>query len=94
MASSGLVKEVIDFDSPLIIGNPHALTPASGAVSKCFTEVPRSRPVRGYVTVTKAHFSTVRAYDHLPEGPKVNQRLHARIGWMMYHQAMLSSVIR
>jgi hypothetical protein len=94
MASSGLVKEVIDFDSPLIHGNAHTLTFSKGALSKCFTQVPPVHPMPGYVTVRRAHFSSVTAFDHLPEGPKVDTRLHARIGWMMYHQAMVHSAIR
>jgi hypothetical protein len=39
MRPSGLVKEVIDLDSPVIAGNPHALTRSPGAASRCFTQV-------------------------------------------------------
>jgi hypothetical protein len=83
MSSSGLVKEIIDFDSPFIISEPKQLTRSSGAVSKCFTQI-LHRPEIGWVTLTTDHFTAVRKFDSL----------HARIGWMMYHQAMINSVIR
>ena len=40
MRPSGLVREVIDFDSPFIIGQPAALTASPGAVSSCYSQVP------------------------------------------------------
>ena len=84
MRSSGLVKEVIDFDSPHIKIEPKTLTRAPGAVSKCFTQVAASRPEPGYVTLMAQHFATITAYSGFNEPV----RLHARIGWMMYYQAM------
>jgi hypothetical protein len=89
LRSSGLVKEVLDFDSPHIVAEPKALTLAPGAVSKCFTQFPASHPPAGWVTLTAAHFAAVSSFAGYPEP----QRLHARIGWMMYFQAMVNSVI-
>jgi hypothetical protein len=89
MRSSGLVKEVIDFDSPHIVAEPKTLTLSSGAVSKCFTQFAVPHPAAGWVTLTKQHFEAVSSFGSYPEP----QRLHARIGWMMYFQAMANSVI-
>ena len=94
MQPSRLVKEVIDLDSPAIKGQPHALTFSPGALSKCFTQVPVAHPARTYVTVRQVHFENVHALDHLPTGPLFNQRLHACIGTMMYHGAMVNSTIK
>jgi hypothetical protein len=85
MRSSRLVKEVIDFDSPFIVAEQKALTPSPGAVSKCFTQHVLSHQPVGWVTVTRNHFQGVTAFQ--PKG------LHAQIGFTMYHQAMITSVI-
>jgi hypothetical protein len=93
MRSSGLVKEVIDFDSPHIKKEPKMLTRSPGAVSKCFTQTgppPSVHPGPGYVILTAKHFDSVTAYTQYPEP----QRTHARIGWMMYFQAMMTSALR
>lgn len=89
MRSSGIVKEVIDFDSPHIVTEPKMLTRCPGAVSKCFTRKPGAHPEFGYVVLRPEHFETVVEHLDFPEPT----RLHARIGWMMYHQAMMNSVI-
>ena len=85
MSASGLIKEVIDFDGPFITKEPKRLTPSPGAVSKCFTQTGPAGPSPNYVTVTNDHFTLVTAYP--------DSGLHGRIGWMMYYQAMLHSVI-
>lgn len=89
MAGTSLIKEVIDFDSPYITTELKALTPFSGAVSKCFTQHALARPPAGWVTVTYPHFELVTAYKKYEE----TKRTHARIGWMMYYQAMWKSVL-
>jgi hypothetical protein len=91
MRSSGLVKEIIDFDSPHIRVEPKSLTRSPGAVSKCFTQTFAPHPTVGWVTVTSKHFADVSAFGHYSE--RFGQRLHARIGWMMFFQAMTNSVI-
>ena len=47
MKPSGLVREVIDFDSPFIIGEPAALTLSPGAVSSCYTQKAHPNPPPG-----------------------------------------------
>jgi hypothetical protein len=84
MAPSGLVREVIDFDGPFIIGNPAELTLSPGAVSSCYTQTPRSNPPAGYKFLPASSFANLTSFNHDP---------HACIGWMMYYTAMLSSVI-
>ncbi|MCZ2525289.1 hypothetical protein [Streptomyces sp. HB2AG] len=84
MLSSGLVREVVDFDSPFIIGQPAALTPSPGAVSSCYTQVPRANPPQGYKFLPASSFAGLTSYNHDP---------HACIGWMLYHTAMITSVI-
>ena len=61
MRSSGMIKEVTDFDSPWITGAPKALTPSPGAVSRCFTRVRLGHEPRGYVSVNDDHFAAVTA---------------------------------
>lgn len=84
-ASSGLVKEVIDFDSPFITLEPKTLTASPGAVSKCFTQHVLAHPPMGWVTVTGDNFKGVTEFR--------NNGLHAQIGWLMYHQAMITSTV-
>jgi len=84
MAPSGLIREVIDFDSPFIIGNPAALTLSAGAVSSCYSQVPHPSSPAGYKFIPAASFNNLTSFNHDP---------HSCIGWMMYHTAMLSSVI-
>jgi hypothetical protein len=84
MRSSGLIKEVIDFDGPFIVNHPKTLMRSPGAVSKSFTQFALSVPPSGWVTLKSEHFDNVTAFGG---------NLHAQIGWMMYHQAMLNSVI-
>ncbi len=86
MWSSGLIKEVIDFDSPFITAEKKELTPSPpGAVPKCFTQHKLAHPPTGWVTVTENNFKGVTEFR--------NKGLHAQIGWLMYHQAMITSVI-
>jgi hypothetical protein len=84
MQPSGLVREVIDFDSPFIIGEPAALTLSPGAVSSCYTQVPHANPPQGYKFLPASSFANLTSYNHVP---------HSCIGWMMYHTAMITSVI-
>lgn len=84
MSRSGLVREVIDFDSPFIIGEPADLTLSPGAVSSCYTQVPRPNPPPGYRFLPPSSFANLTIYNHDP---------HSCIGWMMYYTAMLNSAI-
>jgi hypothetical protein len=84
MKPSGLVREVIDFDSPFIIGEPAALTLSPGAVSICYTQVRHPNPPPGYKFIPPSSFANLRSYNRVP---------HSCIGWMMYHTAMITSVI-
>ncbi|MEV6398309.1 hypothetical protein AB0M39_26630 [Streptomyces sp. NPDC051907] len=83
MKSSGLVREVIDLDSPFIVGEPADLTPSPGAVSSCYTQVPRAHPPPGYAFMPASMFA----------GLSSHRDVHARIGHMMYHTAMITSVV-
>jgi hypothetical protein len=85
MASSRLVKEVIDFDSPFITREAKQLTMSPGAVSKCFTQHVLAHPPMGWVTVTGENFKGVTEFQ--------KDGLHAQIGWLMYHQAMITSTL-
>jgi hypothetical protein len=84
MRPSGLVREVIDFDSPFIGGQPAALTLSPGAVSSCYTQAPHANPPQGYKFLPASSFANLTSYNHDP---------HLCIGWMMYHTAMITSVI-
>jgi hypothetical protein len=84
MKPSGLVREVIDFDSPFIFGQPAELTLSPGAVSSCYTQVPRANPPQGYRFMPPSSFANLTRPDRDP---------HACIGFMMYFTAMLTSVI-
>jgi hypothetical protein len=84
MKPSGLVREVIDFDSPFIIGQPAELTLSPGAVSSCYTQVPRANPPQGYRFMPRESFANLTSFNRDP---------HACIGFMMYHTAMLTSAI-
>ncbi len=85
MKSSGLIREVIDFDSPFITIEAKALTPSPGAVSKCYTQHQLAHPPMGWVQVSSDNFKDITAFR--------SSGLHAQIGWTMYHQAMVTSVI-
>jgi hypothetical protein len=84
MRPSGLVREVIDFDSPFIIGEPAALTLSPGAVSSCYTQVAHPSPPPGYRFLAAGRFAQLTSHNHVP---------HACIGFMLYHTAMITSVI-
>jgi hypothetical protein len=81
LGPSGLIREIIDLDSPFIIGNPRRLTRYGGAVSRCFAQVPPDRPESGYVYLAPGRF------------PDSEGAVHGQIGWAMYYSAMLSSVM-
>ena len=81
---SGLLREIIDFDSPFIIGEPAALTVSPGAVSSCYTQVPLNNPPPGYRFLPAASFGRIPSYNRIP---------HSCIGWMMYYSAMITSVV-
>ncbi|MBG0794066.1 hypothetical protein IYY11_11860 [Methylocystis sp. H62] len=84
MKPSGLVREVIDFDSPFIVSEPAALTLSPGAVSSCYTQKFLANPPQGYKILPASSFANLTSYNHDP---------HSCIGWMMYHTAMITSVI-
>jgi hypothetical protein len=84
MRPSGLVREVIDFDSPFIVGEPAELTLSPGAVSSCYTQTPRPNPPPGYRFLPASSFARLASFNGDP---------HACIGFMMYHTAMITSVI-
>jgi hypothetical protein len=90
MKTSGLVREIYDFDSPYITAEPKMLTRLPGASSKCFTQKALAREPVGYISVRREHFENIIANDEYPEP----QRTHARIGWMMYYQAMEHTWLR
>jgi hypothetical protein len=89
MQASGLVREVIDFDSPFIIGQPPELTLSPGAVSSCYTQTPRSNPPPGYKFMPASSFAHLTSHIKLrPDGTRDDgQTAHACIGFMMYHTA-------
>jgi hypothetical protein len=90
MLSSGLVQEVIDFDSPHITGQRKILTRSGDARPTCFSQEPPLRPDVGYVTLTEDHFARITALANLPD----KRRMHQRIGNMMYFAAMENSVLQ
>jgi hypothetical protein len=85
MERSGLVKEIFDFDGPDIATEPKTLILSPGAFSKTYTQFARPAPPPGWVTLTNDHFARVTAFR--------SDGLHAQIGWTMYHQAMLGSIL-
>jgi hypothetical protein len=93
VSSSGLVKEVIDFDSPFIVGNPRTLLPSPplppGAVAKCYSQMAPSSPQAGYVHIPTASFAGISSYP----SARPDSHAHACIGFMTYWPAMLTSVI-
>jgi hypothetical protein len=91
MASSGLVKEIVDFDSPFIVGQPHILTRSPGAVSKCFSQEAPDLPSHGYIVLSQAHFINVTAFSTVtPPG----HRLHRQICNMFFKQVIDTTVVR
>jgi hypothetical protein len=89
MSSSGLIKEVIDFDSFFIIGALRTLTLSPGAVSKCYTQIPPPSPQAGWVFIPTASFAGINSFPD----PRPDFHAHACIGFMTYWPAMLTSVI-
>ncbi|MFG2490571.1 hypothetical protein ACGFSD_05825 [Streptomyces caniferus] len=89
MKPSGLIREVIDFDSPFILTEPAELTPSPGAVSSCYTQRFRQNPPAGY------RFLPTNSFSQVPSFPKPNagEHAHACIGFMMYHTAMITSSV-
>lgn len=89
MKPSGLIREVIDFDSPFILTEPAELTPSPGAVSSCYTQRFRQNPPAGY------RFMPTNSFSHVPSFPDSDAGAHAHacIGFMMYHTAMITSSI-
>jgi hypothetical protein len=83
LVSSGLIKEITDFDSPFIVSEPKALTTLPGAVSRCYTQVAISNPPSGWLTLSPSSFSQITAFT----------TPHAIIGFMAYYSAMLTSAI-
>ncbi|WP_327706889.1 hypothetical protein OG530_39535 [Streptomyces decoyicus] len=89
MKPSGLIREVVDFDSPFILTEPAEVTPSPGAVSSCYTQRFRQSPPAGY------RFMPANSFSHVPSFPKpdASEHAHACIGFMMYHTAMLTSSV-
>ncbi|MDX2299941.1 MAG: hypothetical protein NW204_09470 [Xanthomonadaceae bacterium] len=83
MRPSGLLREIIDFDSPHIVGMPAELTVTPGAVSSCYTQRSRPNPPPGYRYMAPGSFARLTSFTDP----------HACIGWMMYYTAMLTSSI-
>lgn len=83
LAPHGLVREVTDLDSPWITSEPKALTPAPGAVSKCYTQVALPNPPVGWVHLSAQSLADVN--------PKL--QTHGKIGEMAFYMAMMTSVI-
>jgi hypothetical protein len=90
LQSSGVVKEVFDFDSPFITSEPKTLTFTSGAVAKCFSQTPPQSPLFGYIVLKEEHFSAVTATF---KRVKPKDIMHQRIGKMMYFQALQNSFV-
>jgi hypothetical protein len=84
MRPSGLVREVVDLDSPFIVGEPAELTLSPGAVSSCYTRRARPSPPPGYRFLPPSSFSNLTSFNADP---------HACIGFMMYHTAMITSTL-
>ncbi|MGW9429405.1 hypothetical protein ACWHA1_15810 [Streptomyces decoyicus] len=89
MKPSGLIREVIDFDSPFNLTEPAELTPSSGAVSSCYTQRFRQSPPAGYRFLPTNSFSQVPSFPN----PNAGEHAHACIGFMMYHTAVITSSI-
>ncbi|MEU9497197.1 hypothetical protein [Streptomyces sp. NPDC048196] len=89
MKPSGLIREVIDFDSPFILTEPAELTPSPGAVSSCYTQRFRQNPPAGYRFMPANSFSQVPSFPNSDAGAHA----HACIGFMMYHTAMITSSV-
>ncbi|MFJ5804230.1 hypothetical protein [Streptomyces decoyicus] len=89
MKPSGLIREVIDFDSPFILTEPAELTPSPGAVSSCYTQRFRQNPPAGYRSLPANSFSQVPSFPN----PNAGEHAHACIGFMMYHTAVITSSI-
>lgn len=84
MNSSGLLREIIDFDSAFIIGNPAELVAEPGVVSSCYTQHFRPSAPLGYRYLASQSFQHIASFGGVP---------HTCIGSMMYYTAMLTSVL-
>jgi hypothetical protein len=91
MASSGLVKEIIDFDSPFIVGQPHVVTRLPGATCKCFSQMAPDGPSHGYIVLTQGHFSNVTHFNGVVP---LEHKLHRQICTMLFEEVMVTSVVR
>jgi len=91
LATSGLIKEVFNFDGPYLTAEHNKeLTLPPGAVLKVFTQFQRTPPPVGWVNLLQDHFQFVtEKFDRTaPE-----DIMHQRIGRMMLHQALENSVV-
>lgn len=89
MKPSGLIREVVDLDSPFNLTEPAELTPSPGAVSSCYTQRFRQNPPAGYRFLPANSFSQVPSFPN----PNAGEHAHACIGFMMYHTAMITSSV-
>jgi hypothetical protein len=88
MSKSGLVKEVLDFDSRFIVAERSLpLVRASGAKNRWFTQTAAATAVTAdYILIPDTCFSGITRFPI--------SHAHACIGWMMYYSAMTNSVIK
>ena len=84
--SSGLIREVNDFDSVLNKHHPQQVPNCAGAVCRLITQkpTPHGRAIANWVFLSPDRFSNISNFKH---------SVHAQIGWMMYYSTMLGSVI-
>jgi hypothetical protein len=88
MRASGLVKEVIDFDSRFIVAERALpLVRSSGATNRWFTQTAlATAPPANFVLIPDTCFSGITRFPI--------SHAHACIGWMTYFSAMTNSVIK
>jgi hypothetical protein len=87
MTSSGLLKEVHDFDSAFIKKEAKMVPVAQGAVCRLVTQVApvvKGPPPPGWIALTPGMWSNCRAHG---------RNVHAQVGWMSYYSMMLGSAI-
>jgi hypothetical protein len=79
-----IIREVTDLDSPFILTEPKQLVLCSGAISRTYTQHVLNKPPMGWLNMSAGSLSNIHSFKDA----------HARIGWMMFFSAALSSVVR